>query len=285
MAELLIPPSAARGCTARPATTPRASGGGRLLGAQVELTGMRAGGEEFPIELAVTRIEAPATCRCSRPSSATSRTASAPRRSCAAPAPASSRPATRPAAGWSATCTTAPSSGWCRCRCRCGWPDRCPSATRRRPTRSWGRPARSCHRRWRSCASWRGASTPRSSPTAACGPALEALATRAPVPVELLEVPDQPLPAPVEAAAYYVVAEALTNVAKYAKAKHATVRVDARGRHSARSRSPTTASAAPTRWAAPACAGWPTGSRRWTATLAVKSDGAGTRVSAVIPCE
>ena len=45
------------------------------------------------------------------------------------------------------------------------------------------------------------------------------------MPVELLERPDQPLPAPIEAAAYYVVAEALTNVAKYANAKHATVRV------------------------------------------------------------
>jgi PAS domain S-box-containing protein len=54
-------------------------------------------------------------------------------------------------------------------------------------------------------------------------PALEALAARAPLPVEL-DVPDERLPAPVEAAAYYVVSEALTNVAKYA---HATlVRVE-----------------------------------------------------------
>jgi PAS domain S-box-containing protein len=56
-------------------------------------------------------------------------------------------------------------------------------------------------------------------------PALEALANRSSLPVELAEVPEQPLPPPVEAAAYYVVAESLTNVAKYANAKHATVRI------------------------------------------------------------
>jgi signal transduction histidine kinase len=55
--------------------------------------------------------------------------------------------------------------------------------------------------------------------------ALEALAGRAPVPVEVLETPPDSLPAPVEAVAYYVVAEALTNVAKYADAERAEVRV------------------------------------------------------------
>jgi signal transduction histidine kinase len=57
------------------------------------------------------------------------------------------------------------------------------------------------------------------------GPALDALLTRTPVPVEIEELPDQRLAAPVEAAAYYVVAEAITNVAKYSHASHATVRV------------------------------------------------------------
>jgi signal transduction histidine kinase len=55
------------------------------------------------------------------------------------------------------------------------------------------------------------------------GPALEALASRAPVPVTVTGVPDERLPPPVEAAAYFVVAEALTNVAKYAQAESATV--------------------------------------------------------------
>ena len=57
------------------------------------------------------------------------------------------------------------------------------------------------------------------------GPALEALADRAPVPVEVASVPEERLPEPVEAAAYFVVAESLTNVAKYAGASHAEVRV------------------------------------------------------------
>jgi signal transduction histidine kinase len=57
------------------------------------------------------------------------------------------------------------------------------------------------------------------------GPAVEALAVRSPLPVRVVEVPEQRLPAPVEAAAYFVVAEALTNVAKYASANEATVAV------------------------------------------------------------
>ena len=60
------------------------------------------------------------------------------------------------------------------------------------------------------------------------GPALQALAARAPLPVEVSEVPDERLDAPVEAAAYYVVAEAITNVAKYAHASTATVTIGRR---------------------------------------------------------
>jgi signal transduction histidine kinase len=55
--------------------------------------------------------------------------------------------------------------------------------------------------------------------------ALEALAERTPLPVSLDQMPAERLPAPVEAAAYFVVAEALTNVARYAKASQATVRI------------------------------------------------------------
>ena len=55
------------------------------------------------------------------------------------------------------------------------------------------------------------------------GPALESLASRAPVPVEVSGVPSCPLRPAVEAAAYYVTAEALTNVAKYAHASEAFV--------------------------------------------------------------
>jgi PAS domain S-box-containing protein len=58
------------------------------------------------------------------------------------------------------------------------------------------------------------------------GAAIETLADRAPVPVEVdVALDEDRLPAPVEAAAYYVVAEALTNMAKHARASEAHVRV------------------------------------------------------------
>jgi signal transduction histidine kinase len=57
------------------------------------------------------------------------------------------------------------------------------------------------------------------------GPALEVLAKRAPLPVAVANEIDERLPAPVEAAAYYVVAESLTNVAKYAEASRIDVRL------------------------------------------------------------
>ena len=58
------------------------------------------------------------------------------------------------------------------------------------------------------------------------GPALETLVGRAPLPVEL-NVDIDGLAPDVEAAAYYVVAEALTNIAKYGRASAATVRIAA----------------------------------------------------------
>jgi PAS domain S-box-containing protein len=58
------------------------------------------------------------------------------------------------------------------------------------------------------------------------GAALQTLADRAPVPVLVdVALDDERLPEPVEAAAYYVVAEALTNMAKHAHASAAQVRV------------------------------------------------------------
>jgi signal transduction histidine kinase len=56
-------------------------------------------------------------------------------------------------------------------------------------------------------------------------PAVRALADRAPLRVELCVSFEGRLPDPVEAAAYYVVAEALTNVAKYARANAVVVDV------------------------------------------------------------
>jgi signal transduction histidine kinase len=56
--------------------------------------------------------------------------------------------------------------------------------------------------------------------------ALELLGRRAPMPVEFRALPEERLPEAVELAAYYVVAEALTNVAKYANASHAAVNLE-----------------------------------------------------------
>jgi PAS domain S-box-containing protein len=57
------------------------------------------------------------------------------------------------------------------------------------------------------------------------GPALKALGRRSPIPVKIDVQVDERLAEPVEVAAYYVVAEALTNSAKHARAS--LVRVDA----------------------------------------------------------
>jgi signal transduction histidine kinase len=60
---------------------------------------------------------------------------------------------------------------------------------------------------------------------AGLGPALESLAARLPLAVTIRELPRGTLPAAVEAAAYFVIAEALTNVVKHAAASAVTVTV------------------------------------------------------------
>jgi signal transduction histidine kinase len=62
-------------------------------------------------------------------------------------------------------------------------------------------------------------------------PALEALAARAPLPVTVFHGLDERLPPAVESAAYFVVMEALTNVAKYASASAAEVTVEQANGH------------------------------------------------------
>ncbi len=63
---------------------------------------------------------------------------------------------------------------------------------------------------------------------AGLGPALRSLAERAPVPTRVKARLDGRLPQPVEVAAYFVVAEALANVAKHASASHAEIEADLR---------------------------------------------------------
>jgi signal transduction histidine kinase len=59
------------------------------------------------------------------------------------------------------------------------------------------------------------------------GPALGALAARAPMPVQISGLPADRLPVAVESAVYYFVAEGLTNAAKHARASGVAVRFSA----------------------------------------------------------
>jgi signal transduction histidine kinase len=61
------------------------------------------------------------------------------------------------------------------------------------------------------------------------GPAIKVLARRSAIPVELLVETHRRLPDPVEVAAYYIVAEALTNAAKHAQASMVEVCADIEG--------------------------------------------------------
>jgi signal transduction histidine kinase len=56
-------------------------------------------------------------------------------------------------------------------------------------------------------------------------PALESLAGKAELPVELAAVPDERMPEPVERAAYDVVAEAVANASRHSNATHCVVKV------------------------------------------------------------
>jgi signal transduction histidine kinase len=55
--------------------------------------------------------------------------------------------------------------------------------------------------------------------------AVESLVRRAPMPVRIQVLPEERLPQQAEAAAYYLVAEALTNAARHAEADEATITV------------------------------------------------------------
>jgi signal transduction histidine kinase len=58
---------------------------------------------------------------------------------------------------------------------------------------------------------------------AGLGPAIDSLAARSTVPTTVIGLPDRRLSAAVESTAYFVVSEALANIAKYASARTATV--------------------------------------------------------------
>lgn len=114
--------------------------------------------------------------------------------------------------------------------------------------------------------------------------AVEALAVRSPVPVEV-QTPDERLPKPVEAAAYYVIAESLANVSKYAGAASAAVCVSrANGRVRVEVADDGVGGADPA--AGSGLRGLGDRIEALAGTLAIESPpGGGTRVSADIPLE
>jgi signal transduction histidine kinase len=116
------------------------------------------------------------------------------------------------------------------------------------------------------------------------GPALQELAYGSPVPVELAIPLERRLPQAVEAAAYYVVAEALTNVAKYSSATAVSVAVDSRnGRALVEVRDDGVGGADPARGSG--LRGLADRVEALGGNLAVESPpGQGTRLRAEIPC-
>ena len=174
----------------------------------------------------------------------------APRsRSCALRARACCASASRSGAGSSATCTTAPSSGWCR------WRSTLRLARGKVRERPRGRRRLLERRRRGARGGARGAARagPRHPPGGADRPrpghrARDAGAPRRRCRSSCASCPRERLPEPIELAAYFVVSEALTNVAKYAQRQPRRRSASARDeRPRSWSRWPTTASAGRTR--------------------------------------
>ena len=158
------------------------------------------------------------------------------------------------------TSTTVPSSASPRSPSGSGWPPSARASSRagrRLPSTSRGR-GRLAIEELRELAH---GIHPAALTDAGLAPAIKSLAPRSTVPITLVELPSTRLDDTVEATAYYLVAEALTNAQKHAHAASIHVRATRPPARSG-SRSPTTASAAqpsPPAVASPACA---TASRR-----------------------
>jgi PAS domain S-box-containing protein len=223
MPDLLIPPryrDEHRGGVAEHLRT----GSGRLIGAQVELAGMRADGTEFPIELAVTRIEGddgPLFTAFIRDITERKHAEEELRRSRARIVTAGDEARRRLERNLHDGAQQRLVSLSLSLRLARSQFQRDPAAADA-ILEAAGEELAQALEELRELA--RGIH-PAILTDRGLQPALEALANRASIPVELVETPEQPLPPPVEAAAYYVVSESLANVAKYANAKRATVRI------------------------------------------------------------
>jgi PAS domain S-box-containing protein len=221
MAELIVPPSLRQRHREGFARCVKV-GGGALLGKRVEITGMRADGSEFPVELTITRAgvtDPPRVTGFVR--DITERRLAedelrASRRRIVEEADAARRRIERDlhdgAQQWLVNLGLT-------LRMARGQLDKDPEQARtlideamddlEHATSELRELARGIH--------------PAVLTDGGLGPALRALAKISKVPVELTAVPRERLEQQVEAAAYFVVAEALTNVARYSGASAASV--------------------------------------------------------------
>ena len=161
----------------------------------------------------------PGSPSCSTPRSPTRTAAtSSPRR-----APACSPQATTRAGAWCGTCTTAPSSGSCTRSSRSSSRSGAPRGPERRGVAARRGARHRASGRQPRCASSRTASCPRSY-HGGLRAGVDALASRTGSPRRRSTSWSERLPPDIEASAYFIVAEALTNVVKHARATRATVR-------------------------------------------------------------
>ncbi len=220
MAEVLVPPSL-RGRHRAGLARAAAGGGGELIGKRIEIAALYADGREFPVELTITRIDVPGppmytgyvrdiTDRVER-----DRELRASRARIVAAADEARRRLERDlhdgaqsrllAVGLDLKVLQGELSGE---------PARRLAATRdelQRATAELRELARGIH--------------PAVLTQLGLLPALRTLVRRAPLPVWLHHEDEGRFPAPVESAAYYLTAEALTNVSRYARATRAEVSV------------------------------------------------------------
>jgi PAS domain S-box-containing protein len=227
MAELIVPPALRerhREGFARCIET----GNGKLLGTRVEITGMRADGHEFPVELTITRMGTPGPPRFTgfvRDITDRRRAEDelrASRRRIVEAGDAARRRIERDlhdgAQQWLVNLGLA-------LRMALAKFDENPQEARElldeamedleHATTELRELARGIH--------------PAVLSDGGLGPALGGLIRSSKLPVELAGVPEERFPPRVEIAAYFVVAEALTNVARYSGASHASVTLSREG--------------------------------------------------------
>jgi PAS domain S-box-containing protein len=222
MADLVVPPSLRERHRAGLARCVAAGGTGELLDQRFEITGMRADGSEFPVELTITRIDVPGPpkftgyLRDITDRLAAQAELKASRARIVSAGDAERRRIERDLHDGAQQRLVAATLGLRLARRKL---EQDADEGRRLldeaivdvvgATNELRELARGIH--------------PSVLTEGGLGPALDSLVSGCPVAAELLAAPEGRLPQPVESAAYFTVAEALTNVVRYAGATRATV--------------------------------------------------------------